>query len=120
MRPGDNVWAMTSDEANVALADQRVGVSELRQQILVKSGKVEEALEEAERYRGKAQAELMRRKLGADTDATDSMKMDLKQIVATARELKTTLVVYSLVRALDPDTRSFFAADNPWASPNSV
>ena len=112
--------AMTSDEANVALADQRAGVSELRQQILVKSGKVQEALEEAERHRGKAQTELMRRKLGADTDATDSREMDLKQIVATARELKTTLVVYSLVHALDPDTRSFFAADNPWANPNSI
>jgi CHAT domain-containing protein len=112
--------AFNSDEASVALADQRVASSELRQQILVKSGKIEAALEEAERHRGEAQAELMRRKLEAEANTDTQSEMDLKQIVATAAEMKTTLVVYSLVHALDPETRSYFSPANKWANPNQI
>ncbi len=122
--------AMNSDEANVLLADQRTAVSELKQQALVSAGKVNLALEEAERFRGQAQAELMRRKLYADpeiraNDANDvnrgnTQAMTVQQMTEIASRQKTTLVFYSLVHQLDPETRSYFSIKSRWANPNAI
>ena len=106
-----------SDESSVEIADQRAAVAELRQMILVRNGKIEEALVVAEQSRGEAQSELLERRMGIAQITDDAQPMDIQQIQFIADSQKTTLVYFSLVHALDPATRGFYKKNHTVNSP---
>ena len=108
-----------TDPANVMIADQRAAIAELRQMILVRNGKTDEALVVAERSRGEVQAELLERRMGIAQNTNDAQSIDIKQIQSIADSEKTTLVYFSLVHALDPATRGVFKKNHTVNSPQS-
>ena len=105
------------DETSVIIADQRAAAAEIRQLILVRNGKFEEALVVAEQSRVEAQSELLERRLGLAQNTDDAQPIDIKQIQSIADSQKTTLVYFSLVHALDPATRGLFKKDHTVNSP---
>ena len=107
----------SNDPANVMIADQRAAIAEIRQTILVRNGKSDEALVVAERSRGEAQSALLERRMGISQNTDDAQPIDIKQIQSIADSQKTTLVYFSLVHALDPATRGFFKEDHTVNSP---
>ena len=108
------------NEAIVHVVDQRAAVAEIRQMILVRNGKFEEALVAAERSRGEAQSKLLERRMGIIKDTEDARPIDIKEIQSIADSQKTTLVYYSLVHALDPDTRGYFNEHHTVNSPQEL
>ena len=108
------------DEARILITDQRAAVAEIRQMILVRNGKSEEALVVAERSRGEAQSELLQHRMGIAPSTDDAQPVDLEQIQAIADSQNTTLVYYSLVHALDHATRGFFKQSHTVNSPQSL
>ena len=108
------------DEARILITDQSAAVAEIRQMILVRNGKFEEALVVAERSRGVAQTELLKRRLGIEQTNDEPETIDVQQIQAIADTQNTTLVYFSLVHALDPATRDFFKKSHTVNSPQSL
>ena len=108
------------DEARILITDQRAAVAEIRQMILVRNGKSEEALVVAEQSRGVAQTELLKRRLGIEQTNDQPETIDVQQIQAIADTQNTTLVYFSLVHALDPATRDFFKKSHTVNSPQSL
>lgn len=111
---------MNSDETSVIIADQRAAIAEIRQQLLVRNAQFDEALVVAERSRGEAQSELLRRRLGIDQKADNAEPISIAKIQAIADSQKTTLVYYSLVHALNPAIRGFFDSDHTVNAPHSL
>ena len=107
----------SNDPANVMIADQRAAIAEIRQMILVRNGKSDEALVVAEQSRGEAQSELLERRMGIAQNTDDAQPIDIEQIQSIADSQKTTLVYFSLVHALDPATRGLFKKDHTVNSP---
>lgn len=112
--------AMESDETQVIIADQRAAIAQLRQLLLVRAGKTEEALVVAERFRGAAQAEILQRKLSVGKKDRNKDEVTIERIQSIADSQNTTLVYYSLVHALDPTTRGYFDSDHTINSPQSL
>ena len=107
----------SNDPAKVMIADQRAAIAEIRQMILVRNGKTDEALVVAEQSRGEAQSELLERRMGITQNTDDAQPIDIKQIQSIADSQKTTLVYFSLVHALDPATRRVFNKNHTVNSP---
>ena len=100
--------AASNDTGKVIIADRRAAIAEIRQMILVRNERFEDALVIAEQSRGEAQSDLLKRRLGIETKTDDTNSIDIKQIQSIADSQKTTLVYFSLIHALDPATRGFF------------
>ena len=105
------------DETGVMIADQRVAVAELRQLLLVRGGKYEEALLVAEQSRGIAQAQLLKSRMGVEKGDQAVGITDVQQIQDVADSQQTTLVYYSLVHSLNPSVRESFSEDHAVNSP---
>lgn len=94
LRPG------LTDENKVSLFDRQVRTYQTLQQVLVAQGKLDPALEVAERGRARAFAELLARRLNPQSDTknqTDIKPPTIAQIRQIARAQNATLVQYSVI-----------------------
>jgi len=87
----------SSDINKVSLFDEQASTYRLLQQVLIAQGKLDEALEVAERARARAFVELLARRLSNQTQPIPVEPLRLAQIRQIAKEHRATLVEYSVI-----------------------
>lgn len=110
----------SADRVNLSMADLRSAIYEFQQQIEVRRKDVVQALVTAENGRGAAQAELLKEKLGIPPSDRVVKEFTPQNIGQVAKDHRTTLVVYSVVHALAPDTRRFFTPEDRLQHPQQL
>ncbi|MFK8113700.1 MAG: CHAT domain-containing protein [Rubripirellula sp.] len=110
--------AMSSDAGNIALSYYQSGISEIRQQILVRQQKFFEALVVAENSRGLAHAKLMEAKLGIDEEGVSGLT--LQEIGKIANQQNKTIVFYALEHIFDESTRAVLPSSHPFRHPHDL
>lgn len=119
-RTAQQSGVFSADRVNLNMADIRAGIFAFQQQVDLVRGDAKAALVTTENGRGTAQAELLRTKMGVEPSNEVKKSMTYEEIAATASEHDTTLVIYSLIDHLAPDTQKFFARDHPLRHPKSL
>lgn len=115
------VGGISSDESNLIAADTEASISGMRQQVLVAQKKYGEALLAAENGRARAQRLLMQARLGISPDQIAKRNaITLESLVQIARDQKTTIIEYSLVRRLDRISRSMLGEKHPLCQPHAL
>lgn len=116
-RKAQDQAVFSADQVNLSMADIRAGIFDFQQQIDIARKNSEAALVTAENGRGTAQAELLKKKLGLPPSDRVSKDLDAATIAKIAADHGTTLVVYSLVHSLSPDSRRFFSPESRYQHP---
>tara|TARA_R110002049_G_scaffold4601_2_gene31721 strand:+ start:2487 stop:4985 length:2499 start_codon:yes stop_codon:yes gene_type:complete len=98
--------AVSLDSSRTALSPIAADISNIRQIVDARRGDHAASLLEAERGRGQAQAEAMKRNFGAENDNTAKTELTLDDLREIASNEKVTFVEYSVVHAMDAVSRA--------------